>query len=102
MFTVKRVLKYKCTIELPKSSHHSHYVDCIILFRFSEHQVVGALVCHFAGIGVLYILQASVNLVGSPAGCRVHDSQTLEGFNFGSYLQKRTEPAKQENITLDQ
>lgn len=76
--------------------------DCIILFRFSEHQVVGALVCHFAGIGVLYVLQASVNLVGSPAGCRVHESQTLEGFNFGSYLHKRTEPAKQENITSDQ
>ena len=74
----------------------------ILLFRFSEHKVVDALVCHFAGIGVLYVLQASVNLVGSPAGCRVHGSETLEGFNFGSYLQKTTEPAKQENIASDQ
>ena len=91
-----------CTIELPKWSDHSLCVDYILLFRFSEHKVVGALVCHFVGIGVLYVLQASVNLVGSPASCRVHDSETLEGFNFGSYLQKRTEPAKRENITSDQ
>lgn len=76
-----------------------HLMDIYLL---PEHKVVGALVCHFVGIGVLYVLQASVNLVGSPASCRVHDSETLEGFNFGSYLQKRTEPAKRENITSDQ
>ena len=63
--------------------------------------MASALVCHFAGIGVPYVLQASVNLVSSPAGCRVHDSETLEGFDFGSYLQNRTEPAKQENTTTD-
>lgn len=63
--------------------------------------MVDALVCHIAGIGVLYVLQASVNLVGLPAGCRVHDSETLEGFDFGSYLQKTTEPAKQENSTTN-
>jgi len=69
----------------------------VYFFCLSGHPVADALVCHFAGIGVLYVLQASVNLVGPPAGCRVLDSETLEGFDFGSYLQKTTEPAKQEN-----
>ena len=63
--------------------------------------MAGALVCHFAGIGILYVLQASVSLVSPPAGCREHGSETLEGFDFGSYVQKRTESAKQENITTD-
>lgn len=63
--------------------------------------MVSGLVCHFAGISVLYVLQASVNLIGPPAGCRVHGSETLEGFDFGSYLLKRTEPNKQEKTTTD-
>ena len=63
--------------------------------------MASALVSHIAGITVLYLLQASVNLIGSPAGCRVHGSEKLEGFDLGSYLEKRTEPNnslnKQEN-----
>ena len=60
-----------------------------------------ALISHFTGIVALYLLQASVNLIGSPAGCRVHGSERLEGFDMGSYTDKRTEPNKQENTTAE-
>ena len=75
----------------------------ILVFIFSDHPVISVLVCHFAGIVALYLLQASVNLIGSPLGCRVHGSETLEGFDMGSYIEKpvRIEPNKQEDTTTD-
>ena len=35
--------------------------------------------------------QKSLNLTGSPAGCRIHPDTTLEGLDMGSYLNRELE-----------
>ena len=55
-------------------------------YLISDQSLASALVSHFGGIVVLYLLQTSLILVCSPAGCRFHGSEMLEGFNLGGFL----------------
>jgi len=64
----------------------------LIFDLFSDRPVVSSLVGHFGGVAILCLLQTSIILVCAPAGCRVHGSEWLEGFNLGSFLEKS--PAK--------
>ena len=43
------------------------------------------------GIASLYLLQGAINLVGSPAGCRIHHPDKFEGLDMGSYLMRKSE-----------
>ncbi|PFX20361.1 uncharacterized protein LOC111336992 isoform X1 [Stylophora pistillata] len=54
----------------------------------SDRPVASALIGHFVSIAVLYVLQACINLIGSPTGCTVHSSEKLDGFDMGGYLEK--------------
>ena len=58
---------------------------------FVDKQITSALVCHFVGIAGLYMLQETINLIGSPAGCRIHHGNKLEGLDMGSYLKRESE-----------
>lgn len=71
----------------------------------SDLPVTYALIGHFVSITVLYVLQACINLIGSPTGCTVHNSEKLDGFDMGGYFEKphRIEPKKQiENGAIKQ
>ena len=68
----------------------SHFLFCL-----SDQPTASALVGHFAGIAVLYLLQASLNLIGPPATCRILDDEKLEGLDLGNYLKTRPQ---EENI----
>ena len=46
---------------------------------------------HSVGIASLYLLQGAINLIGSPAGCRVHHPDKLEGLDMGHYLTRESE-----------
>ena len=58
---------------------------------FSDEPITSALVCHFVGIVGLYLLQGTINLISSPAGCRIHHDNKLEGLDMGSYLKRESE-----------
>ena len=58
---------------------------------FSDEPIASALVCHFVGFAGLYLLQGTVNLIGSPAGSRIHHGNKLEGLDMGSYLKRESE-----------
>jgi len=66
------------------------YIEDVYLLP--DRPVVSSLVGHFGGVAILCLLQTSIILVCAPAGCRVHGSEWLEGFNLGSFLEKS--PAK--------
>lgn len=71
----------------------------------SDLPVTYALIGHFVSITVLYVLQACINLIASPTGCTVHNSEKLDGFDMGGYFEKphRIEPKKQiENGAIKQ
>ena len=55
----------------------------------SDCPTASALVGHFAGIIVLYLLQGGLNLVSPPATCA--NSEILEGFDLGNYLKRGSE-----------
>lgn len=57
----------------------------------SDCPTASALVGHFAGIIVLYLLQGGLNLVSPPATCRIPNSEILEGFDLGNYLKRGSE-----------
>ena len=62
------------------------------MFLFiADKPITSALVCHFVGTVGLYLLQGTINLIGSPAGCRVHHDNKLEGLDMGSYLKRESE-----------
>ena len=62
------------------------------MFLFiADKPITSALVCHFVGTVGLYLLQGIINLIGSPAGCRVHHDNKLEGLDMGSYLKRESE-----------
>lgn len=60
-------------------------------FFFADMPLASALVSHSVGIASLYLLQGAINLVGSPAGCRIHHPDKLEGLDMGSYLTRKSE-----------
>ena len=57
----------------------------------SDCSTVSALVGHFAGIIVLYLLQGGLNLVSPPATCRIPNSEILEGLDLGNYFKRGSE-----------
>jgi len=61
------------------------------IYLFPDQPTASALVCHFVGISLLYLLQGTVNLIGFPAGCRIHHDKMLEGLDMGSYLKREKE-----------
>ena len=58
---------------------------------FSDEPIASASVCHFVGTVGLYLLQGTINLIGSPAGCRIYHDNKLEGLDMGSYLKRESE-----------
>ena len=73
-------------------------------YLISDQSLASALVSHFGGIVVLYLLQTSLILVCSPAGCRFHGSEMLEGFNLGGFLDEnrktRNGPTSSSSVQL--
>lgn len=61
------------------------------IYLFPDMPLASALVSHSVGIASLYLLQGAINLVGSPAGCRIHHPDKLEGLDMGSYLTREPE-----------
>ncbi len=57
----------------------------------SDQPTASALVGHFAGIVVLYLLQASLNLISPPVTCRIPNNEMLEGLDLGNYLRRESE-----------
>ena len=57
----------------------------------SDYPTASALVSHFAGIIVLYLLQGGLNLVSPPATCRIPNNEILEGLDLGYYLKSGSE-----------
>ena len=81
------------------------YLNALFFNIFSDLPVTYALIGHFVSITVLYVLQACINLIGSPTGCTVQNSEKLDGFDMGGYFEKphRIEPEKQrENGAIKQ
>ncbi|XP_020914224.1 uncharacterized protein LOC110251820 [Exaiptasia diaphana] len=48
------------------------------------------IITHFLTLLMMYFGQAAYNLIGSPIGCRTHDTESFEGFSMGSFL--KTQP----------
>lgn len=62
-----------------------------VLSLLSDCPTASALVGHFAGIAVLYLLQGGLNLVSPPATCRIPNNEILEGLDLGYYLKRKSE-----------
>lgn len=62
-----------------------------VLSFLSDCPTASALVGHFAGIIVLYLLQGCLNLVSPPATCRIPNNEILEGLDLGYYLKRKSE-----------
>lgn len=62
-----------------------HLMDIYLL---PDYPTASALVGHFGGIIVLYLLQGGLNLVSPPATCRIPNSEILEGFDLGYFLKR--------------
>jgi len=62
-----------------------------VLSLLSDLPIASALVGHFAGIVVLYLLQGGLNLVSPPATCRIPNKEILEGLDLGNYLKRGSE-----------
>ena len=69
---------------------------------FLDVPITSALVCHFVGIIGLYLLQGTINLIGSPAGCRIHHDNKLEGLDMGSYLKRESETSDVTQIKISE
>lgn len=65
-----------------------HLMDIYLL---PDCPTASALVGHFAGIIVLYLLQGCLNLVSPPATCRIPNNEILEGLDLGYYLKRKSE-----------
>ncbi|XP_020606174.1 uncharacterized protein LOC110044940 [Orbicella faveolata] len=65
-----------------------HLMDIYLL---PDLPIASALVGHFAGIVVLYLLQGGLNLVSPPATCRIPNKEILEGLDLGNYLKRGSE-----------
>ena len=57
-----------------------------VLSFLSDCPTASALVGHFGGIIILYLLQGGLNLVSPPATCRIPNNEILEGLDLGYYL----------------